>query len=263
MAVNNGLPGYTATWFNVSPAEALQWGYITPYAMSQADDDFVETIANMLVLGKGKYEELLATANADAQRALRAKEQIVVTYMRQVWNIDFYRLQNRVQAALNTLVPVPAISDAYGFGKTWTTASVSTNTPLLPQPAPFLTIYNRSRDSVAAIPGFGLVMDSLALITNTPTTAVLRIYISQGGNVFAADFTHAITKTGNLYSLTYQSANGNGNIIKTAVTPLLNYFAGNQFAITWYRDPSVSTVPRIQFTPQAAPGTYFLARLLP
>lgn len=260
---NLGLPGFTATWFNVSEAEALSWGYITPYSMASSDEDFVEMIANMLMLGKTKYEEVVASTNATARQALRAKEQIVVTYMRQVWNIDFYSLQTRVQAALNALVPPPAVTEAYGFGKTWTTASLNPNTTLLPQPASFMTIYNRSRDSVAAIPGFGIVMDSLAVITSTATNAVLRIYISQGTDVYFADYNHALTKAGNLYTYTYLGANGNGNIIRTAVTPLLNYFAGNQFAITWYRDPSITAFPRVQFTPQATPGTYFLARLLP
>jgi hypothetical protein len=38
--------------------------------------------------------------NATAREALQQKEDIVVTYYRQVWNIDFYSLQNRVQTAL-------------------------------------------------------------------------------------------------------------------------------------------------------------------
>jgi len=257
-----GLPGFTATWFNVSAAEALSWGYITPYAMASSDEDFVEMIANMLMLGKSRYEEIVASTNATAQQALHAKEQIVVTYMRQTWNIDFYSLQTRVQAALNALVPPPPITEAYGFGKTWTTASLNPTSTLLPQPAAFRTIYNRSRDSVAALP-YGILMDSLAVITQTATNAVVRIYISQGPDVFIADFGYAMTKAGNLYSFTYLGANGNGNLIRTSVMPLLDYFAGNQFAISWYRDPSVTLFPRVQFTPQASPGTYFLARLLP
>ncbi|MBC7828830.1 MAG: putative zinc-binding metallopeptidase [Chitinophagaceae bacterium] len=261
---NLGLPGFTATWFNVSQAQALAWGYITPYSMASSDEDFVEMIANMLMLGRTKFDEVVASTNATAQQSLRTKEQLVVTYLRQVWNIDFYSLQTRVQAALNALVPPPTLAEAYGFGKIFTRASVNPASPLLPQPAAFLAIYNPSRTAVAAIPGFGLVMDSMAVINTAATTAVLRIYIRQGTTTFFADFTHTATKdAGNLYTFTYVSANGNGTLIKTAVTPLLNYFANNKFTISWYRDPSVSLFPRIQFTPQTSPGTYFLARLLP
>lgn len=261
---NLGLPGFTATWFNVSQAQALEWGYITPYSMASSDEDFVEMIANMLMLGRTRFDEMVSITNATAQQALRTKEQMVVTYFRQVWNIDFYSLQTRVQAALNALVPPPTIDQAFGFGKIFTRASVNPASPLLPQPAAFLAIYNQSRTAVAAIPGFGLVMDSMAVITTAATTAVLRIYIRQGTTTFAADFTHTMTKdAANLYTFTYVTANANGNVIRTAVTPLLNYFANNKFSITWYRDPAVSLYPRVQFTPQASPGTYFLARLLP
>jgi hypothetical protein len=260
---NLGLPGYTATWFNVSPAEAISWGYLTHYSMASYDEDFVEMIAVMLMLGRNKFEEVVASTNATAQQAFRAKEQIVVTYFRQVWNIDFYSLQTRVQAAMNALVPPPAVTDVYGFGKTYTRASVNPASPLLPEPAAFMAIYNPSKAAVAALPGFGLVMDSMAVV-NTANTAVLRIYISQNTTTFFADFTHTMSKdASNRYTFTYVGANGNGTLIKTAVTPLLNYFAGNQFTITWYRDPSVSLYPRVQFTPVATPGTYFLARLLP
>ena len=192
---------------------------------------------------------------------MRAKEQIVVTYMRQVWNIDFYSLQTRVQAALNALVPPPSIQDAFGAGKTYTRASVNATSTLTPQSAPFLAIYNQSKNAVAAIPGFGLVMDSMAVITNSATTAIIRVYIRQGTNTFAADFNHTMTRAGNTFSFAYVSANGNGNVIRTAVTPLLNYFATNQFAVTWYRDPNVTLYPRVQFTPQASPASYFLARV--
>ena len=262
---NLGLPGYTATWFNVSPAQALQWGYITPYSMASYDEDFVEMIANMLMLGKSRYEEVVASTNADAQQSLRAKEQIVVTYFRQVWNIDFYSLQNRVQAALNALVPPPVVADAYGFGKTYTRASVNPTSTLIPQPAAFMSIYNAAKTGLAAVGGAGRVLDSFAVIHNSASTALLRLYYrNTAGGAFQANYQYAVTKdASNVYTFTYGGADANGNLILTGVAPLVNYFANNRFTITWYRDPNVTLYPRIQFTPQATPGSYFLARLLP
>lgn len=263
-----GLPGYTATWFNVSSAEALSWGYITPYSMSNSDDDFVEMLANMLMLGKSRYEELVASTNATAQQALRSKEQIVVTYLKEVWNINFYSLQNRVQAALNALVPPPPVAEAFGFGKTYTRASVNpaaTNQAFLPQSAPFLTIFNTAKTGLAAVGGAGRILDSFAVIANSATTNLLRLYYrSAAGAASQANFQYGVTKdAGNVYTYTYQGADGNGTIIMSGVTALINYFSTNKFTLSWYRDPNVSLYPRIQFTPQASPGTFFLARLLP
>jgi substrate import-associated zinc metallohydrolase lipoprotein len=261
---NLGMPGYTATWFNVSEAEALSWGYITPYAMATYNEDFVEMVANMLMEGKPRFDEIVASTNAAAQTSLRQKEQIVVTYFREVWNIDFYSLQRRVQTALNAQVPPPTVSEAFGFGKTYTRASVNpANQTLLPQSATFMTIYNTSKNAVAAIPNFGLTMDSLAVIHNSATTAVVRMYIKQGTTTFFADFNHNVTKNANnTYTFTYTDANGNGNVIRTAVTPLLNYFANNTFSIEWYANPSTTIYPRVKFIPQAMPDTYFIGRLL-
>ena len=260
---NLGLPGFTATWFNVSEDQALQWGYITPYAMASSDEDFVEMIANMLMLGKNRYEELVASTNATAQQALRAKEQLVVSYMRAVWNINFYSLQTRVQAALNALVPPPAAHDAFGFGKTFTQARFNPNTPLLPQPAAFMAIYNSAKTGLAAVGGAGRVLDSFAVIPNSAATSLVRIYYrNAAGNAFQANYQFGVTKdAANVYTYTYQGADGNGGVIQTGVTPLLNYFATNKFTLSWYRDPNVTLYPRIQFTPQASPGTYFLARV--
>ena len=262
---NLGLPGYTSTWFNVSPAQALAWGYITNYSMATYDEDFVEMIANMLMLGKSRYEEVVASTNATAQQSLREKEQIVVTYFRQVWNIDFYSLQTRVQAALTALVPPPAVADAYGFGKTYTRASVNPTSALLPQPAAFMSIYNAAKTGLAAVGGAGRILDSFAVVQNSATTSLLRLYYrNTAGGAFQANYQYLVTKDpNNIYTYTYQGADANGNLVLTGVAPLVNYFANNTFTITWYRDPNVTLYPRVQFTPQATPGSYFLARLLP
>jgi substrate import-associated zinc metallohydrolase lipoprotein len=268
ITVNKGLPGFTATWFNVSDKQAHEWGYITPYSMASSDEDFVEMISIMLMEGRSRFNELLLSITSVAGReALQEKERAIVDYFQRIYNINFYSLQTRVQAALKAVVPpppVPAVDQAYGFGKQYTTASFNpANTLLQPQPAAFMNIYNSSKNAVAALP-YGLTMDSIAFIQSTATRAVLRIYLGQAGGVFAGDFTYTVTKgANNLYTYTYLLTNGNGNLISAAVAPLVNYFRNNQFAITWYADPISSNYPRIQFTPQATPGTFFIARLLP
>ncbi len=267
ISTNKGFPGYTATWFNVeSERQALEWGYMTKYSMLSAEEDFVEMISYMLVEGRTKINERFASVSPQAQAALREKEAIIVDYYRRVYNIDFYSLQTRVQAALKALLPPPTVEQAYGFDKEFTTASVDPlNQSLLPQPAAFMSVYNTSKNAVAALP-FGITMDSIALIQANATRAVLRVYLGQGGDVFVADYVFSVTKNaGAVYTFAYfgTDPNGNGPLVRTAVSSLVDYFNNKTFTVTWYADPGVSIYPRVKFTPQATPGSYFIARLLP
>jgi substrate import-associated zinc metallohydrolase lipoprotein len=94
-------PGsYTSNWYNVSDSEALAAGYITPYSMLNADEDFVEILATMLVEGKTAYDARVNSANTTARTALRRKEQIVKDYLKNAYKIDFDRLQTSTQTAI-------------------------------------------------------------------------------------------------------------------------------------------------------------------
>ena len=259
-----GFTGYTATWFNVTEAEALHNGYITPYSMASSDEDFVEMVSNMLTLGKTRYEELVNSVEDNVQAVFRTKEQFVVNYFKEVWGIDFYSLQTRVNNALNALVPPPLIQDSYGVGKEFTTASIDfNNLVLLPQRASFSIMMQNAADEVAAIPQFGLTLDSIAVLLPQPGNMTLRMYISQNGQTFFADFKYTFTLTAGAYDYTYVEANGNGETIKSAVQPVLDYFSDNQFTVSWYKDPSVSIFPRAKFTTVDSSTDYFIALLLP
>ena len=259
-----GLEGYTSAWFNVSDKEALDNGYVTPYSMATYDEDFVEMIANMLMQGRVRFNEIVASTNPTAQKALRQKEQIIVDYFSPAYKIDFYSLQTRVQAALNQLITVPAITENFGFDKDNSIANIDpTNTTLTPSSSAFISLFNTSAANVAAL-GFGLTLDSLAIRSIDETSSVIRMYIKQNGTVFAADFTYNFTVDGNdVYDFTYVSANATGATIQTAVAPLLDYFSNNQFKATWYANPSATIYPRIKFSPQSSPSSYFIANLLP
>lgn len=265
-----GLANYTATWFNVSDADALQQGYVTGYAMAASDEDFVETIAIMLTEGRPRFEEMKASANAVARQALQQKEDYVVTYYRQVWNIDFYRLQTRVQAALNALYPVPAVSDVYGYNSTYSMASVNpADASRLPQPAAFTAIFNAAKTGLASVVSGGTsgrVLDSFAVVYNSPATVILACYFHTPANpatVQLALYQYALSNANGVYTFTLNDRDANGAAFATGLAPLVNYFSGNKFTISWYADPSVSLYPRVKFTPQATPGTYFIALLIP
>lgn len=95
--------GYTSNWYNYSAAEANELGFMTPYAMSGPDDDFVETIYFLLVEGQTAFEEVLENIESDTGRlALEQKAATVVNYYRNAWNIDFNALQKQTRAAIES-----------------------------------------------------------------------------------------------------------------------------------------------------------------
>lgn len=104
----------TTNWTDYTDQEATWDGFVTNYAMNNSDDDFVETIAFMLIEGRAAFEELIAaipegvtdrgTTREQAVARLRSKESIIVNYYKQVWNIDFYDLQTRVRSSVTALI---------------------------------------------------------------------------------------------------------------------------------------------------------------
>lgn len=104
---------YTTNWNNVSDADARLDGFISPYAMSGPDEDFVEMISVMLTEGKAGFDQMInsitgtspnGTTATEAKSRLRQKEDIVVDYFSKVWKIDFYSLQARTRAAVESLI---------------------------------------------------------------------------------------------------------------------------------------------------------------
>lgn len=109
--ITTGL--YTANWNNVSDAVARRDGFISAYAMSKPDEDFVEMIAFMLNEGKAGFDQMVnsisgtspnGTTAAEAKSRLRQKEDLVVDYFNKVWKVNFYSLQLRTRAALESLI---------------------------------------------------------------------------------------------------------------------------------------------------------------
>lgn len=94
---------YTASWNDFSLSDARSRGYITQYARASADEDFVEIISTMLVEGKSGFDAIVASAPEEAQALIRQKEQIVVRYFLEAWNVNIYDLQTRTQLAIDAL----------------------------------------------------------------------------------------------------------------------------------------------------------------
>ncbi len=104
---------YTSNWNNVSNTQANQDGFVTAYAMSAPDEDFVEMIAFMLTEGKRGFDALVnnitgtspnGTTAEQAKDKLRQKETMVVNYFKDTWNINFYNLQARTRATIEPMI---------------------------------------------------------------------------------------------------------------------------------------------------------------
>ncbi|RYE28897.1 MAG: hypothetical protein EOP42_15670, partial [Sphingobacteriaceae bacterium] len=91
---------YTATWYNNTDADANAQGLVTAYSKAAVDEDFVETVAYLLVEGQVKFDAIVAGTNAKAAGILRQKEAIVVSYFKTAYNIDFRALQAETKAAI-------------------------------------------------------------------------------------------------------------------------------------------------------------------
>lgn len=105
---------YTGNWNNIRDLEALQDGFVTPYAMSNENEDFVEMISMMLIEGKAGFDRIVnsvpegfsvnGTSQAQAKDRLRQKEAMVVNYFKAAYNIDFYSLQNNTRQSIVQLL---------------------------------------------------------------------------------------------------------------------------------------------------------------
>jgi substrate import-associated zinc metallohydrolase lipoprotein len=96
---------YTSNWNNTTDSAAHEKGFISAYAESAPDEDFVETISIMMTLGKAQYEAMISkVASPTGVSKLRQKEAIVINYFKDVWNINYASLQTRTRASIDALI---------------------------------------------------------------------------------------------------------------------------------------------------------------
>lgn len=96
---------YISDWNNTTDSSAHEKGFITMYAQSGPDEDFVEMISMMLTEGKGGYESIISSIKSPTGVSkLRQKEGIVVSYFKDVWGISFASLQTRTRNSIDLLI---------------------------------------------------------------------------------------------------------------------------------------------------------------
>lgn len=90
--------GYQPTgWVNVSEQDALDMGFVSPYASSETQEDFVEIIAIYVTNTAEYWDDLVGSASAEGQGYINQKLEIVKDYMTTTWGIDLDELRDIVQ----------------------------------------------------------------------------------------------------------------------------------------------------------------------
>ena len=79
-----------------SDLQAWQDGFVTPYAMSEPREDFVENIAMYVTNDQAYWDNMLAQAGEAGAEEINRKFNIVYNYMRDTWNIDLNDLRRVV-----------------------------------------------------------------------------------------------------------------------------------------------------------------------
>lgn len=87
----------STSWVNVSDQEALDMGFVSPYASSETQEDFVEIISIYVTHTAEYWDNLVGSASAEGRGYINQKLEIVKDYMTTTWNIDLDELRDIVQ----------------------------------------------------------------------------------------------------------------------------------------------------------------------
>ena len=219
--------GYTADWYNIPLSTAQSRGFITSYAMSGPDEDFVEIIATMLTNGKRGFDRIVCSIpSQEAQSAIRQKEQTVVNYFNDVYKIDFYRLQQRTDAAIDAFAPKSLRTDlGFSSGQNFYGIRISTD-EISNLPPAFASIYNNAKTAMA---GDGLTLDYLLIFFLANNQIVVQYVYHDASNAeYFANFLYDYTVGSNeVLNLTLGGQNDAADEVDDNLTPLLSYFQDN------------------------------------
>ncbi len=268
--------GYIGTWNQTSLADAREEGFITNYAKAAPGEDFAEMASIMITEGRLGYEAILnGIASAEAKVAIRRKQEIVVTYFKQVWNIDIFRMMDRCEAAINSIVPPPpppGLHTQLGFGKLYSNMKVDTfeiNT----QPAAFKKVFADASLQLGTYGNAGRFIEYFTLYFDAADKARLRVRYKNPSNLasnYDADFAYALSvNSSGVATLEYLgppaesvTVNNNGRAIENYVTKLTKDYLVNNFQLDWPGGAPSKVPPLLGgFYPVNNTGNYFLGSL--
>lgn len=97
-------------WYSLSDTQARKKGFVTAYAMSEANEDFAEMLSVYVTSSEATWQQILDTAgntlvasNMTAAQAITAKMNLVKSYMLSSWQLDLDKLREAVLHRANEL----------------------------------------------------------------------------------------------------------------------------------------------------------------
>jgi substrate import-associated zinc metallohydrolase lipoprotein len=91
------------TWFNRDVVEAAQLGFVSKYAGSQHQEDFVEVLARYVTCTDAEWNALLNIAGEEGRAKILIKLEFVKTYMKSSWGVDLDQLKTVVWRRANEI----------------------------------------------------------------------------------------------------------------------------------------------------------------
>ena len=173
-------------------------------------------------------------------------------------NKYYYILQGATKIPLTTpAAPAFSLPLTTIIGAAFETITVPTNR-LPNQSADFVTKYNAVKTSLINGP-YGLDLGDMIFEFNAQSrTMTLNVIVFQDNFGFLAQYNYTYTVTGSLFKFNFVSANGNGSLITTDMSPILNHINNNTFQLS-----AIATSVGVlgQFTSQQAPAFFFTGNL--
>lgn len=84
-------------WYRKSDHEAHQAGYVSPYAMSESNEDFAEMMSIYITDSPEQWQAILDDAGTEGAAYINQKLAIVRTYMMESWGLDIDKMRDCIQ----------------------------------------------------------------------------------------------------------------------------------------------------------------------
>lgn len=101
---------YVATWQDISQTTAAQLGFISPYASSEANEDFVETLSFYVTLSDSEWQDRLALGGTEGAAIITKKLKYVRDYMKETWAIDLDTLRDALARRFDEIYDIDWIN---------------------------------------------------------------------------------------------------------------------------------------------------------
>jgi len=100
ISVGNYMP---AQWYNRTDEIAARLGFVSRYAGSQPDEDFVETLSRYITSSATEWQAKLTEAGTTGSAIILQKVNIMKKYMKDAWGVNVDQLKDVIQRRANEI----------------------------------------------------------------------------------------------------------------------------------------------------------------